>query len=791
MLPRPIVHAALLILVFLNPAIAQCNRFSISFIKPAPGFTVFVGQTYDIQMQVNDCASKQPFTSGSVVVDFSNKDPQLALEQKGNGLWHGSWTPAHAVDGETDLTVFAASSAGVDGNQFAGTVSPPAAPFTVDRSNLVFQTIAGSAAASQTFHVFNNGSTAQGVGVATVGGILSISVSPASATIAPGDSLTVTVVADPRNISPGVVSDAVKVSGSSGSVTVLVNISVAAPAASPQLTLDASSVSLSLTQGDSPATRSLNLTNSTSTAVSFQALVSDSWLVVSPSDSVPAGSSVPLSISFTPGSLSPGPHFGQVTVSTPFGQFLQIQVTLTILPRPVVIPRLSVDTDNVSLAAITGVAALPQTIRLSNPNAVAVDFTIASSVPWLSGAPLNGTVTANGTLPLQIAANALGLDPGSYSGVITLKLAAPPGTADSDIPVVPIAATLDVVAPSNTTCASTRLLILITNPASGASLSIGQPTTIGAQLADDCGNRPTTAAVTAAFSNGDRTLSLIHVSDGRYTATWVPTSGLGATRITISALLLAGASVSAAQATLPVNLLASSVPPQIDRITNAASFAANGVVSPGELVVIIGDHLANCTQSTDSGPYPVQFCAAQVLIGGLPAPLSYVSPTQINLQVPYDLPVNTQQQLNLLRSDTISSPIPVTIADAHPGIFTLSQTGTGTGLIFSLDFRMADSTHPLAAGDLAIIFCTGLGAVVPAVLAGVPASPAASSTANPVALTIGGRAASVVSAGLAPGFIGTYQVKMIVPSGVTPGSAVPVVLRVAGQDSPAVTMALR
>ena len=62
---------------------------------------------------------------------------------------------------------------------------------------------------------------------------------------------------------------------------------------------------------------------------------------------------------------------------------------------------------------------------------------------------------------------------------------------------------------------------------------------------------------------------------------------------------------------------------------------------------------------------------------------------------------------------------------------------------------------------------------------------------NPVTVTIGGAAAQVAYHGLAPGYAGLYQVNAVVPSGITTGDAVPVALSVAGQTSPAVTMAVR
>jgi adhesin/invasin len=133
------------------------------------------------------------------------------------------------------------------------------------------------------------------------------------------------------------------------------------------------------------------------------------------------------------------------------------------------------------------------------------------------------------------------------------------------------------------------------------------------------------------------------------------------------------------------------------------------------------------------------------------------------------------------------------VATAQPGIFTANQQGSGQGVILKSDqITIAQPATPAAIGETIVIYCTGLGAVNPPVAAGIP-SPASplSQTVSPVTVVIGGQSAEVKFAGLTPGFAGLYQINAVVPSGVTPGDAVPVFLQVAGQTSPSVTMALR
>jgi uncharacterized protein (TIGR03437 family) len=133
------------------------------------------------------------------------------------------------------------------------------------------------------------------------------------------------------------------------------------------------------------------------------------------------------------------------------------------------------------------------------------------------------------------------------------------------------------------------------------------------------------------------------------------------------------------------------------------------------------------------------------------------------------------------------------VATAQPAIFTQNQAGTGQGAIVNGATNiLADSKNPVHAGDVISIYCTGLGPVSPAVAEGVVASTTVlSRTVTAVAATVGGQPAVVNFSGLAPGLIGVFQVNVLIPSGVTPGDNVPVVLTEGSQVSQAVTISVR
>jgi uncharacterized protein (TIGR03437 family) len=214
------------------------------------------------------------------------------------------------------------------------------------------------------------------------------------------------------------------------------------------------------------------------------------------------------------------------------------------------------------------------------------------------------------------------------------------------------------------------------------------------------------------------------------------------------------------------------------------------------LISIYGQNLADTSGPGTGLPLPQQLNGTQVLLGAQLLPILYAGPSQLNVQVPYNVPVNTQYQLTVQHGDAYSVPQQLVLASAQPGIFTLNQQGSGQGSIVKSDgFTLAQPGTPANIGETVVIYCTGLGAVTPEVKEGAPppGSPL-SSTVNPVTVTIGGKPTAVSFSGLTPGDPGLYQINAVVPEGIVTGDAVPVVISVAGQTSPiipAVTMAVK
>jgi uncharacterized protein (TIGR03437 family) len=247
----------------------------------------------------------------------------------------------------------------------------------------------------------------------------------------------------------------------------------------------------------------------------------------------------------------------------------------------------------------------------------------------------------------------------------------------------------------------------------------------------------------------------------------------------------------------PANFVIGPAPQlQSNSAVSSANPLGTATASPGSLVSLYGANLSGSLVQAVALPLPVTLGNVVLSVGGRPAPLYFVSPGQINFQVPYEATGGTYS-LTVNQGQLISNVIGLTVARVSPGLFSTNQQGSGQGAI-----RIANSatiaapvgafsdSRPVKAGDVIEIYCTGLGAVNPSGTTGAAATskPLQTTTLQPT-VTIGGQTAQVLFSGLAPGAAGLYQVNVTIPTGVTPGNSVPVVLTIGGVASNTVTVA--
>ena len=177
---------------------------------------------------------------------------------------------------------------------------------------------------------------------------------------------------------------------------------------------------------------------------------------------------------------------------------------------------------------------------------------------------------------------------------------------------------------------------------------------------------------------------------------------------------------------------------------------------------------------------------ASVLFDGVPAPLLYAGPDQINVIAPFGIDKKSSTQLQVMAQDRIIADLSLLVADAVPAIFTLDGSGVGPGAILNQDETMNSPNEPAEKGSVIVLFASGAGQTDPPGTDGQVAGGVLPQPLLPVKVRIGGLDATVVYAGAAPGFVsGVLQVNCLVPVASPSGDAVPIVLSVGKASSPA------
>jgi uncharacterized protein (TIGR03437 family) len=225
-------------------------------------------------------------------------------------------------------------------------------------------------------------------------------------------------------------------------------------------------------------------------------------------------------------------------------------------------------------------------------------------------------------------------------------------------------------------------------------------------------------------------------------------------------------------------------------------------ITPDGLITIFGANftagVTHSLQNSDlvgGNSVPTNLAQTCVQIGGLLAPLFYVSPTQINAQVP-DLSPSGNADVSVITNcataNEVATPrVTVPVAPAVPEFLTYVSNPNGAdsvaavgpdgtpiasaGLIPGVQARVAGSNEMIA------IFGIGFGAASAPVPAGMWSTGADSIMGTPIVM-IGDYQAKVLYAGLAPGLAGVYQVNAVVPPTILTGNQ-PISIQVNGASS--------
>ncbi len=538
-----------------------------------------------------------------------------------------------------------------------------------------------------------------------------------------GNALLVDV--NPANLPPGTYSGAITVQpnrpGAKATVTP-VSLEVSDR---PLLLLSPQRIQIEHTPTPSPQSQNLCIdVKSTSTPINYQVSArlpaGPAWLsTAETSGTTPGNACRPI----LTGGLAPGTYSATIIVSAP-GLLEQVPVTLTIRP-PEPVRSLA---PSVLHFAHHPAAPAPEPKRVTVSSSGVWTLAIESEGGWLSATPSSGE--------FLVRVNPASLPPGTHNGKVIVSSLVPRN---------------QIVLPVSLSIVSTATSRLAVSP---PELRISG-TTAGAQplaVATGSDSRPLSWSwnpapgpcpvavfpVPPQSETPSRTPALLNISCNGvldYEGTLTFRSGEESVAVPVSMHLD------------PLPYANAATPPSLASVVNAAS-GLPGPVAPGQALSLHGIGMQ-----------------APISFDGVAATPFYSSLFQTNVVVPDSIKGNTQLQIG-----TVSLPLPV--APAAPGLFTLSATGVGPGAVLNEDHSINTPDNPAPRDSIIQIFGTG-GAVPP----------------QPAEAAIGTTAAEVLYSGSTGGL---WQVNVRVPANATPGPAIPVIIRTGGAASqPGVTIAVR
>jgi uncharacterized protein (TIGR03437 family) len=239
------------------------------------------------------------------------------------------------------------------------------------------------------------------------------------------------------------------------------------------------------------------------------------------------------------------------------------------------------------------------------------------------------------------------------------------------------------------------------------------------------------------------------------------------------------------------------VPPTINTngVVNAASIRVENGYAPGSYISIFGNGFSDATRVGTTAVLPISLAGASVSFDDSPTPslsipghVYFVSPTQINVQVPWEFQGKQSVLMKVSRSDASTALVTVPLAVASPAAFEFADPASGQRLAAVLDQNstLVTTANPARRGQAISIYANALGPVDHQPASGEPspgAEPLARTRVNPN-VTIGGVPAQLSFSGLAPNFVGLYQINVLVPSTAQVGIQ-PIIITASGIDSKA------
>jgi uncharacterized protein (TIGR03437 family) len=229
-------------------------------------------------------------------------------------------------------------------------------------------------------------------------------------------------------------------------------------------------------------------------------------------------------------------------------------------------------------------------------------------------------------------------------------------------------------------------------------------------------------------------------------------------------------------------------------VIGASGFGGSASIAPGDWIEIYGTNLASETRGWTAADFsgvnaPTGLSGTSVSIDGLPAYVSFISPGQVNVQVPSGVALGTQLVTVTTASGT-SEPVTVNVNDAQPGMLATPLFNVGgvqyvAAILTDFSTFIAPTgsisgitSRPAIPGETIVIYGVGFGSVTPTIPAGQTVTQS-NNLVLPLQISFGRTPAAVTYSGLAPDAVGLYQFNVVVPS-IPASNAVPLTFTLNG-----------
>ena len=242
-------------------------------------------------------------------------------------------------------------------------------------------------------------------------------------------------------------------------------------------------------------------------------------------------------------------------------------------------------------------------------------------------------------------------------------------------------------------------------------------------------------------------------------------------------------------------------PPVIDPggVVSASAFGGFSSIAPGSWIEIYGNNLTASTplgwsgSDFNNGVAPTKLGDVSVSVGGTAAYIDYISPGQVNAQVPSNAPISSGTvDITVTNSNGTSDPFALYVNPTQPGLLAPSSFIVDKKQYIAALFPDGQTyaipqnaipglaSRPATPGDTLTIYGVGFGPVSGGFTAGTVVT-AQNSLTTPLQLFFDKTPATLSYYGLAPSFVGLYQFNVVVPN-VSTNSAEPVSFNLGGTD---------